>query len=62
MAEKKHYVPCQVAFDESYEARALRAGRGDGFHGYPVQPPEGKTPSEQAAYAVGFAEGRKQRV
>lgn len=40
----KHYVPCMVAADKSYVAQARRAGTLDGFHGYPEQDHNGKSP------------------
>jgi len=58
----KHYVPCLVAVDVSYEARALRAGILDGFHGYPEQSHVGKALKEQEAYKKGYAQGKSRRV
>lgn len=58
---EKHYVPCQLAFDKGWAARARRAGLLDGFHGYPQQSHEGKSSEEKEAYIKGFTEGSARR-
>jgi hypothetical protein len=58
---EQHYVACEVAHDRSWVARARRAGTLDGFHGYPRQSDEGKSPIERLAYANGYAAGAEQR-
>jgi hypothetical protein len=52
---RRHYRPATFAYDDSWVARARRAGTLDAFHGYPKQSGKDVAIEEYRAYEHAYA-------